>query len=140
MVPMNVAGASNGFEKVCGVPAGTVTQAPASASTFSAPDVKRSLPRVTMNTSSWSRWICRHRRARRHARFDEAQAVPGVGPVLDDPDSDGTAARLLAVVRPDDMDAHSAPPYEWNTRLTTVAACAGVELSRRRGLSSKSRR
>src|SRR5438552_1730854 len=55
---MNVAGASNGFEKVCGVPTGTVTQEPASTSTFSVPDVKRSLPWVTMNTSSWSRWIC----------------------------------------------------------------------------------
>src|SRR6266487_5372358 len=131
MVPMNVAGASNGFEKVCGVPAGTVTQAPASASTFSAPDVKRSLPRVTMNTSSWSRWICRHRRARRHARFDEAQAVPGVGPVLDDPDSDWTAARLLAVVRPHDMDTHPAPPLGVEYAHTIVASDAGVQLSRR---------
>ena len=74
--------------------------------------------------------LWRHRRARRHGRFDQAQPVSGVRPVLDDPDSDGTAARLLAVVRPDDMDAHSAPPFRVEYAHTIVASYADVQLSR----------
>ena len=66
---------------------------------------------------------------RRHGRFDQAQPVSGVRPVLDDPDSDGTAARLLAVVRPDDMDAHSAPPLRvdyghYHSRL--ICSCPAI--------------
>jgi len=52
MVPKKVAGSSNGLEKVCGVPGGTVTQEPASTSTLRSPDVKRSFPLVTRKISS----------------------------------------------------------------------------------------
>src|SRR6266542_1543885 len=68
---------------------------------------------------------------RRQGRFDEAQAMPRVRLVLDDPDSDGTGARLLATVRPDDMDAHPALLPCDSTRITRAGSSAGVQLSPR---------
>jgi hypothetical protein len=45
---MNIANESKGFEKVCDVPAGTVTHDHASTSTLVVPEVNRSFPLVTM--------------------------------------------------------------------------------------------
>src|SRR5256885_15921628 len=101
MVPMNTACSWKGFEKVCGTPIGTTTTVPASTSTESWPLVNRTLPAVTIKTSSCS-WCtcCAGCAGPAEGRLDEAQAVPGMGAVLDDARADRPAAGLPALAGP----------------------------------------
>jgi hypothetical protein len=114
MVPMKVAGSSNGLEKVCGVPgrnrhagAGFNIGAPVTGreAQLSLCDYE-DLVVLAVNMLGWGR------RTGRHCRFDETEAVLGVRAVLDDPAPDRASTRLLSVTGADHDDVHRHTSFD----------------------------